>query len=200
MCRTWPVMSWKKWGRIWPKRLSGTTRWPPQGAPRQIYSPVANARGSAAPTHRYRWSLMLHFNWGSNRSFFMVYAKIDLTRKNMFGKSLMVLFSSFPQVQTRSADEPMTTFVFCNECGNRWKVCCIMQTLLTLYICAPVINCMKCRTSARKLLPSFFFFQSTLNAPVQKLFLFNQQMASKSLELDLVAAFILSSELRSCCL
>ncbi|NWT74553.1 TCEA3 protein, partial [Prunella himalayana] len=27
------------------------------------------------------------------------------------------------QVQTRSADEPMTTFVLCNECGNRWKVC-----------------------------------------------------------------------------
>ncbi|NXW29224.1 TCEA1 protein, partial [Phaetusa simplex] len=25
-------------------------------------------------------------------------------------------------VQTRSADEPMTTFVVCNECGNRWKV------------------------------------------------------------------------------
>lgn len=27
-----------------------------------------------------------------------------------------------PKVQTRSADEPMTTFVVCNECGNRWKV------------------------------------------------------------------------------
>lgn len=27
-----------------------------------------------------------------------------------------------PQVQTRSSDEPMTTFVVCNECGNRWKV------------------------------------------------------------------------------
>ncbi|KAB0402715.1 hypothetical protein E2I00_010160, partial [Balaenoptera physalus] len=25
------------------------------------------------------------------------------------------------EVQTRSADEPMTTFVLCNECGNRWK-------------------------------------------------------------------------------
>ena len=25
-------------------------------------------------------------------------------------------------MQTRSADEPMTTFVYCNECGNRWKV------------------------------------------------------------------------------
>uniref|UniRef100_A0A667YD02 Transcription elongation factor n=1 Tax=Myripristis murdjan TaxID=586833 RepID=A0A667YD02_9TELE len=31
---------------------------------------------------------------------------------------------TYTQVQTRSADEPMTTFVFCNECGNRWKVCC----------------------------------------------------------------------------
>ena len=26
------------------------------------------------------------------------------------------------QAQTRSADEPMMTFVYCNECGNRWKV------------------------------------------------------------------------------
>ncbi|GLD50578.1 transcription elongation factor A protein 2 isoform X3, partial [Lates japonicus] len=25
------------------------------------------------------------------------------------------------EVQTRSADEPMTTFVLCNSCGNRWK-------------------------------------------------------------------------------
>ncbi|XP_031422124.1 transcription elongation factor A protein 2 [Clupea harengus] len=30
---------------------------------------------------------------------------------------------SYTQVQTRSADEPMTTFVLCNECGNRWKFC-----------------------------------------------------------------------------
>ncbi|KAL7984309.1 hypothetical protein Chor_002879 [Crotalus horridus] len=28
---------------------------------------------------------------------------------------------TYTQVQTRSADEPMTTFVVCNECGNRWK-------------------------------------------------------------------------------
>ena len=31
-------------------------------------------------------------------------------------------YDALSQVQTRSADEPMTTFVFCNECGNRWKV------------------------------------------------------------------------------
>ena len=26
---------------------------------------------------------------------------------------------TYNQIQTRSADEPMTTFVLCNECGNR---------------------------------------------------------------------------------
>ncbi|MEQ2279428.1 Transcription elongation factor A protein 1 [Ameca splendens] len=30
---------------------------------------------------------------------------------------------TYTQVQTRSADEPMTTFVFCQQCGNRWKFC-----------------------------------------------------------------------------
>ncbi|GAB1610684.1 transcription elongation factor A protein 1 [Argonauta hians] len=30
---------------------------------------------------------------------------------------------TYNQVQTRSADEPMTTFVLCNVCGHRWKFC-----------------------------------------------------------------------------
>lgn len=30
---------------------------------------------------------------------------------------------TYNQIQTRSADEPMTTFVMCNACGNRWKFC-----------------------------------------------------------------------------
>jgi len=29
----------------------------------------------------------------------------------------------YRQAQTRSADEPMTTFVTCTNCGNRWKFC-----------------------------------------------------------------------------
>jgi DNA-directed RNA polymerase subunit M/transcription elongation factor TFIIS len=29
--------------------------------------------------------------------------------------------TSYYQLQTRSADEPMTTFVTCTACGNRWK-------------------------------------------------------------------------------
>ena len=28
---------------------------------------------------------------------------------------------TFYQLQTRSADEPMTTFVTCINCGNRWR-------------------------------------------------------------------------------
>ena len=33
--------------------------------------------------------------------------------------SSLILHST--QMQTRSADEPMTTFVTCLNCGNRWK-------------------------------------------------------------------------------
>lgn len=30
---------------------------------------------------------------------------------------------TYNQLQTRSADEPMTTFAMCNKCGHRWKFC-----------------------------------------------------------------------------
>ena len=30
---------------------------------------------------------------------------------------------TYYQLQTRSADEPMTTFITCVNCGNRWKIC-----------------------------------------------------------------------------
>ncbi|XP_059477336.1 transcription elongation factor S-II [Neocloeon triangulifer] len=45
--------------------------------------------------------------------------KTDLLKCGKCGKRNC----TYNQMQTRSADEPMTTFVLCNECGNRWKFC-----------------------------------------------------------------------------
>ncbi|VDP25875.1 unnamed protein product [Echinostoma caproni] len=46
---------------------------------------------------------------------------------------------TYNQVQTRSADEPMTTFVFCNNCGHRWKVSCFSNSLfMVLHSLSPI--------------------------------------------------------------
>ena len=37
-----------------------------------------------------------------------------------------------PCLLSRSADEPMTTFVLCNECGKRWKFCWRIKTTLNV--------------------------------------------------------------------
>lgn len=36
---------------------------------------------------------------------------------------------SYTQAQTRSADEPMTTFCTCEVCGKLWKVCLLCGPL-----------------------------------------------------------------------
>ncbi|CAI9574890.1 unnamed protein product, partial [Staurois parvus] len=41
---------------------------------------------------------------------------------------------TYNQVQTRSADEPMTTFVLCNECGHRWKVSSPVNIFVSLHL------------------------------------------------------------------
>lgn len=71
------------------------------------------------------------------------------------------------QVQTRSADEPMTTFVFCNDCGNRWKVCCLTGpplTPFTSYVSAHItpalIESPTCCLAFKQLMPECWKDQS----------------------------------------
>ncbi|XP_008057943.1 transcription elongation factor A protein 2 isoform X2 [Carlito syrichta] len=50
-------------------------------------------------------------------------ARTGGTQTDLFTCSKCRKNCTYMQVQTRSSDEPMTTFVVCNECGNRWKLC-----------------------------------------------------------------------------
>ena len=47
--------------------------------------------------------------------------KIDANTDNFTCRKCRSKRCSYYQLQTRSADEPMTTFVTCIDCGNRWK-------------------------------------------------------------------------------
>ena len=47
--------------------------------------------------------------------------KIDGNTDNFTCRKCKSKNCSYYQLQTRSADEPMTTFVTCIDCGNRWK-------------------------------------------------------------------------------
>lgn len=45
---------------------------------------------------------------------------LTLHRRMQCGKCKFMKVA-YSQAQTRSADEPMTTFCECMNCGNRWK-------------------------------------------------------------------------------
>jgi transcription elongation factor S-II len=47
--------------------------------------------------------------------------KLEASTDNFTCRKCKSKKCSYYQLQTRSADEPMTTFVTCIECGNRWK-------------------------------------------------------------------------------
>ena len=47
--------------------------------------------------------------------------KLDANTDNFTCRRCKSNRCSYYQLQTRSGDEPMTTFITCIECGNRWK-------------------------------------------------------------------------------
>ena len=47
--------------------------------------------------------------------------KIDANTDDFTCRKCKSKKCTYYQLQTRSADEPMTTFVTCIDCGNRWK-------------------------------------------------------------------------------
>jgi transcription elongation factor S-II len=47
--------------------------------------------------------------------------KLEASTDNFTCRKCRSKECSYYQLQTRSADEPMTTFVTCLPCGNRWK-------------------------------------------------------------------------------
>lgn len=67
-------------------------------------------------------------------------------------------------MQTRSADEPMTTFVLCNECGNRWKVG--HPWLLSLHRPSKIVIC------------------TFLEFDLSNTYVFNARMAGKNIKLS----------------
>uniref|UniRef100_A0A1I7WW80 Transcription elongation factor S-II n=1 Tax=Heterorhabditis bacteriophora TaxID=37862 RepID=A0A1I7WW80_HETBA len=85
-----------------------------------LRSRVFNLRDKKNPALRF---VLFLFESNDNDRFFLPILKSgtpsDMFKCGKCGKKNC----TYTQLQTRSSDEPMTTFVFCLECGNRWKFC-----------------------------------------------------------------------------
>lgn len=66
-----------------------------------------------------RWDILLENKKIRDKN--MYNPQLDANTDNFTCRRCKSNRCSYYQLQTRSADEPMTTFVTCIECGNRWK-------------------------------------------------------------------------------
>lgn len=87
--RKWQVMSWKKCAKIWPKKLSESTRWLKQEVPKLICLHVASAKRRTVHTPRYTVIQTLCFPFSKLKSYIkMVREKKVLITKWTFNNML----------------------------------------------------------------------------------------------------------------
>ena len=89
----------------------------------KIISKIIKSKDVAFTTHQEmkpdRWKVMLDLK---NEKESNIYApRLTANTDNFTCRKCYSNECSYYQLQTRSADEPMTTFVTCISCGNRWK-------------------------------------------------------------------------------
>lgn len=66
-----------------------------------------------------RWEKLMEMKKKKEEN--MYAPKLEASTDNFTCRDCKSKKCSYYQLQTRSADEPMTTFVTCLNCGNRWK-------------------------------------------------------------------------------
>ena len=89
----------------------------------QIKSKTIKAQEVAGMTHQElcpeRWEQLI--NEKIQRDKYKYETTIEAATDTFTCRKCKSKKCTYYQMQTRSADEPMTTFVTCIDCGNRWK-------------------------------------------------------------------------------
>ena len=89
----------------------------------QIKSKTIKAQEVAGMTHQElcpeKWEQLI--NEKIQRDKYKYETTIEAATDTFTCKKCKSKKCTYYQMQTRSADEPMTTFVTCIDCGNRWK-------------------------------------------------------------------------------
>lgn len=89
----------------------------------QVTTKSIKAHEIAFMTHQemkpQRWKKLIDAKKIRNENLYS--PRIDANTDDFVCRKCKSRKCSYYQLQTRSADEPMTTFVTCIDCGNRWK-------------------------------------------------------------------------------
>lgn len=114
--RKWQVMSWKKCAKIWPKRLSESTRWPKQEVPKPICLHVASAKRRTVHIRRY---VVI---WGVHFPFSKLKSCINMVREKGCRYKMLTKYKAWRQLGLR-------------RCASIKNICCINCINLPNILC-----------------------------------------------------------------